>query len=278
MKKVYILAISILLGLTLNVYADNNFFKDVSEKDWFYNYVKDVSEKGLMNGYEDKFRPHDYVTRAELAKVVSEVTVKNTVIEQGDNKGFETKVLNTVANTLPISVTINADGKHGSGIMLDGETILTAEHVTGGNMTVEMVDGSERMAFPLKKSDKYDLALIGIRNENEVEGITLAKDVSVGETAIAIGSPFRLDFTVSKGIVSYLDRKLYGNSYLLMQVDTPLNSGNSGGAIVNLEGELIGIAESKIVIEDLDESINNLSFAVRLEDIREFLNENYYNQ
>jgi len=143
----------------------------------------------------------------------------------------------------------------GSGFLIDREGhIVTNNHVIAGatEIVVTLSDGSEVTAQKLGTSPADDLAMIKVP-ASEVKGIKpleLADSSKVrpGQLAVAIGSPFRQFNSITVGIVSGTGR---GPSSVLLrpipdmiQTDAPLNPGNSGGPLVNLDGEVIGVASS----------------------------------
>jgi S1-C subfamily serine protease len=141
-------------------------------------------------------------------------------------------------------------GGSGSGFVVDeAGLILTNYHVIEGGhiITVLFSNGETRTAEVLGTDSGNDLALLKVDLPAGVPAIRLgdSDQVQVGETAIAIGSPFGLSQTVTQGIISALDRDWSpGNRALytgLIQTDAPINPGNSGGPLVNTNGEVIGI-------------------------------------
>ncbi len=141
-------------------------------------------------------------------------------------------------------------GGSGSGFVVDeAGLILTNYHVIEGGrvITVLFSNGETRTAEVLGTDSGNDLALLKVDLPAGVPAIRLgdSDQVQVGETAIAIGSPFGLTQTVTQGIISALDRDWSpGNRALytgLIQTDAPINPGNSGGPLVNTNGEVIGI-------------------------------------
>jgi serine protease Do/serine protease DegQ len=142
----------------------------------------------------------------------------------------------------------------GSGVILDAEKglIVTNAHVVSLNkkITVTLNDGRRFEAQKLGVDNKNDIALLQIRAENLV-AIEWgdSNQVQIGDAAFAIGSPFGLDQTVTAGMVSALHRAGIGllSSYEnFIQIDTPTNLGNSGGALVDRNGLLIGIPTALI--------------------------------
>jgi S1-C subfamily serine protease len=160
-----------------------------------------------------------------------------------------------VENVQPSVVTILTDSGVGSGVVFAAEgLILTNEHVVRGNTDVEVAfaDG-QRVAGTVKATDAIsDLALV----EAKRTGLPAAKFQSdlprVGELAVVIGSPLGFENTATAGIISGLHREIPGSAASsqslvdLIQTDAAISPGNSGGAVVNSRGEVIGISEAYI--------------------------------
>lgn len=160
-----------------------------------------------------------------------------------------------VENVQPSVVTVLTNGGLGSGVVFAAEgLILTNEHVVRGNTDVEIAfaDG-QRVAGTVKATDAIsDLALV----EAKRTGLPAAKFQSelprVGELAIVIGSPLGFENTATAGIISGLHREIPGSAASsqslvdLIQTDAAISPGNSGGAVVNARGEVIGISEAYI--------------------------------
>jgi Do/DeqQ family serine protease len=139
----------------------------------------------------------------------------------------------------------------GSGIVVrrDGDTyyILTNNHVVEGTTEIAIVtmDGTEYPASLVGTDERKDLAMVSVKN---VEGLAVAvlgdsDAVQPGDWAIAVGSPLNFMSSVTMGIVSAVGRTggPAGNINDFIQTDASINSGNSGGALVNIRGEVIGI-------------------------------------
>ena len=123
--------------------------------------------------------------------------------------------------------------------------IVTNNHVVADadELTVTLNDNKEYSARIIGTDKTTDLALIKIDAKN-LPAITIAnsEDIKVGEWVLAVGNPFNLTNTVTAGIVSAKGRSLYQNGVeSFIQTDAAINQGNSGGALVNTRGELIGI-------------------------------------
>lgn len=137
----------------------------------------------------------------------------------------------------------------GSGVIIDAENgyVVTNNHVIdeASDITVTLKDGRQFQAKVLGRDEQSDIALLQLENPEDLTEITLGNSdqLRVGDFAIAIGNPFGLGQTVTSGIVSALGRSGLGGDRLenFIQTDAAINSGNSGGALVDLHGNLIGI-------------------------------------
>lgn len=138
----------------------------------------------------------------------------------------------------------------GSGVIIsDDGLILTNAHVVNmaSKIYVTFYDGTRKEAAVAAVSQRDDLALIEVSLSPRIKPVKIASDVLIGETAIAIGNPLGLENSVTAGVVSGVNRKLSdpmtGRVIFngLIQTDTPVNPGSSGGALLNLDGELVGI-------------------------------------
>ncbi len=134
----------------------------------------------------------------------------------------------------------------GSGVVIGSDgLILTNNHVVGSadDVQVELADGRIFEAVKIKTDPQTDLALVWI-NAKDLPAAKLGNSdaLEIGDWVIAIGHPFRLDATVSAGIISGKSRALASAERAeFLQTDAAINPGNSGGPLVNLYGEVIGI-------------------------------------
>lgn len=136
----------------------------------------------------------------------------------------------------------------GSGVIINANKgyIVTNNHVVenADEITVKLADGREFEAKKLGADDQSDIALLKIEADNLAElPIADSDAMRVGDYVVAIGSPFGLSQTVTSGIISALGRSglNIGGYEDFIQTDAAINRGNSGGALVNLRGELVGI-------------------------------------
>ncbi len=164
----------------------------------------------------------------------------------------------------------------GSGfIVTDTGYIITNFHV---------IENSSSITVSLYNGNTYDAALIGYDESNdlavlkiEAEGLSPAilgdsDNLNVGDSVVAIGNPLgELTFSLTSGSISAKDREVTMSNSLtmnLLQTDCAINSGNSGGALFNLYGEVIGITNAKYSSSGSEASIDNIGFAIPINDVR----------
>lgn len=170
--------------------------------------------------------------------------------------------VNSIFNRTPGTATAK-----GSGVIISEDGyILTNNHVvnsssSSSNVFYEVGEASKVTVKLYNDDTEYEGEIIGTDSQTDLAvikidktGLTAAElgdsdSVQVGEFAMAIGSPLGLDNSVTAGIVSAVNREVLdedGNKYIAIQTDAAINSGNSGGALVNSKGQVIGINTLKL--------------------------------
>ena len=152
---------------------------------------------------------------------------------------------------LPTVVQLETDQGLGSGVIYDKNGyILTAAHVVEGasQVTVRLAGGTKLSGRVLGTDSGTDIGVVKIDHGNlQPAALALKVPLQVGQTAVAIGSPFGLEGSVTSGVVSAINRSLPtqdGPVFEVIQTDAPINPGNSGGALADREGRVIGINDS----------------------------------
>lgn len=247
----------------------------------------------------------NYVPLSEIfnsqAKIQEKVSKEVTVTDEGIADAVEKLYDATVI------VKVSKDGKSisgwGSGFVYKRENndayVLTNHHVVDGSKSidVEMSNGVSTTGTLVGSDEFSDVAVVKIDASSvlAVAEIGDSEKLRVGDTVFAIGTPVSLDysFTVTRGILSGKNRlvemksssasndvySFFGGSreqkstdswYMkLLQIDASINSGNSGGPLANCNGQVVGITNSKLSSSYSQTSIENIGFAIPIEDALE---------
>ena len=192
---------------------------------------------------------------------------------------YASNVNSTVGITTSITTNFwgyqTTSAASGSGFIIsDDGYILTNHHVIEDSsaITVALYDGTTYDAKVIGYDASNDIAVLKVEAEG-LEPVVLgdSSNMNVGDSVVAIGNPLgELTFSLTSGAVSAMDREvtLSGNITMdLIQTDCAINSGNSGGALFNMYGEVIGITNAKYSSSSGEASIDNIGFAIPINDI-----------
>ena len=166
----------------------------------------------------------------------------------------------------------------GSGIIItSGGYVVTNEHVISGATEISVIlNSGEELAATLVGSDeKTDIAILKVETDKELTAATLgdSSEVEVGELAVAIGNPLGQEFagSVTAGVISAVNRTMTidNRTYNLLQTDAAINSGNSGGALINKYGEVVGINSVKLS----QTGVEGLGFAIAISEVKPIIND-----
>lgn len=164
----------------------------------------------------------------------------------------------------------------GSGVILSEDGyILTNNHVISSADSSSFYQVSDAKSIKVKiygDDTEYSAEIIGTDSQTDLAVLKIDKtgltpvefgdssSVQIGEFVLAIGNPYNLDYSVTAGIISALNREMTveNTTYNVIQADCAINSGNSGGALVNSKGEVIGITTLKLA----GDGIEGVSFAI----------------
>jgi len=165
----------------------------------------------------------------------------------------------------------NSPTGQGSGVIISSTGhIVTNFHVIAGSEDILVKDyrGNEYGTAIIGIDPLTDLAVLKINKETK--GITLGNidNINIGDIALAIGNPLGVGQTITLGIISATDKEIYPNAYSYqryVQTDAAINPGNSGGALVNSNGELIGINTSIISVSG---GADGIGFAIPVDIVK----------
>lgn len=176
----------------------------------------------------------------------------------------------------------------GSGIIMSSDGyILTNNHIINSSdlsMFYEVSDASKVTVYLYNDETPYEAEIIGTDEKTDLAVIKIEKDnlpaaelgdsssIKIGEFAMAIGNPLGMQSSVTSGIISAINRTVKGedgNKYTLIQTDAAINAGNSGGALINSEGKVIGINTLKLS----GTGIEGMGFAIPINDTLDIYKE-----
>ncbi len=174
--------------------------------------------------------------------------------------------------------TLGGPQNVGSGVIVSHEChVITNSHVVTGfdEITVSFLQGGgtiNRTAKIVDNNAENDLAIIKVLGQTDcIPAVLSSHHVNIGDSIFVIGSPYAYSHTVTKGIVSKVQRKLLleGKSYHnMIQTDASINQGNSGGPLININGEVVGIATA---IFTKSAGNNGVGFAVPSPVVRSYM-------
>ena len=216
----------------------------------------------------------------ETIKENKNVTITDTGLSEAVGKVYDSVVV--------VHVETKRSSGFGSGFVYkvddDNAYVLTNHHVidNASNITVEFMDDVEVKATVVGSDVYADIAVLKIEKVDGIKAVELGKseDMKLGDTVFAIGTPIDFSYkgTVTRGIVSGLNRLVsisiesnYTDDYIMkaIQIDAPINSGNSGGPLCNANGEVIGVNTMKIA----SSTTENIGFSIPIEDALDYAKE-----
>ena len=222
-----------------------------------------------------------------LEGIRPEIQLDTVLVDTGDlltpAQVYAANVDATVGITT--SVTTNFWGYQTTSAASGSGFILTADGYILTNFHV--VENSNAITVSLYDGTSYDAQLIGYDESNDIAVLKVGAQglrpvilgdsdkMFVGDSVVAIGNPLgELTFSLTAGTVSALDRQVTmstGVTMNLIQTDCAINSGNSGGALFNLYGEVVGITNAKYSSSSSGASIDNIGFAIPINDVRQIV-------
>ncbi|MFH1275723.1 MAG: trypsin-like peptidase domain-containing protein [Candidatus Woesearchaeota archaeon] len=174
-----------------------------------------------------------------------------------------------IENSIPAVVSVRTNLGSGSGFLISNDGyIVTNYHVIQGASAAAIVtsDGEQHRVYLIGNNPNADIAVLKIEGDFSYLRFGNSNNINVGEKVIAVGNPGGLDFSVTQGIVSAVNRlDADGNNFV--QIDVAINPGNSGGPLINLEGKVIGVNTKKI------ESFEGVGFAISSNQVEDIVND-----
>lgn len=194
-------------------------------------------------------------------------SIENQISQIKSNQGDFTDIASSAVKSI---VTVRTDSSMGTGFLVDSSGYIATNYHILANARQLFVMTFDQKIIPASLVG-FDIAkdIAVLKLEGKFESLELADSdkVQVGNKVIAIGNPLGLSFTVTEGIVSALDRTGPNGLPDYIQTDVSLNPGNSGGPLINLEGEVIGINNFKLG------DAENLGFALESNELKKTLND-----
>jgi S1-C subfamily serine protease len=171
-----------------------------------------------------------------------------------------------------IVIELDSDGRQykAAGIAIDKRHILTVDHIISNNSKnyyAEQEGSPSYWATVIKQDPKHDIAILEIESSAPdliAESLPFAKDIQRKERVYTIGHPKKTTYQLTSGKVNLLMEKGY-NDIESMQLDICIKNGNSGGFVINGQGEIVGM------IYSVAEHIGNIGYMIGTEDIQKFL-------
>ena len=205
-------------------------------------------------------------------------TTTPTVAAEGGSPSAVAAALGPAVVHIDILGGITAGGGVGSGVIYDTSgLVLTAHQVVASSEDVSIRTADDRTfnGRVVGRAPERDLAVVALDDATDLVAAPIAEpgSVEVGEQAIALGSPFGFQQSVTAGIISGLDRELdtpIGLLTGLIQTDAPINPGNSGGPLADMEAKVIGI---NTAIASMSGGNDGVGFAVPVEDFADLIDE-----
>lgn len=199
------------------------------------------------------------------------ITTKSSSAAISSEAQQEAVIARVEPAVVELAVTTNSGEAIGSGVIIDAQgDIVTNNHVVNSAQTITAVlnTGKTEQARLIGIDAADDLAVVRIQPFAQMAHIPIASStqLTVGESVLAIGNPLGITETVTDGIVSALHRSVAESSSVTLtnaiQTSAAVNPGNSGGALIDLQGNFIGIPTVTAVNTESNTTANGISFAI----------------
>ena len=222
---------------------------------------------GLFSGWEFSHNSSSASTTTKAVATSTASTSNGTSIQSQQ----EAAIATIEPSVVELKVTTAQGGQIGSGVIIDSNgDIVTNNHVVSGEQNIEVLlsNGNTEQGQLIGTNAADDLAVVRIAPFAHMTVAQLgdSSKLVVGQEVMAVGNPLGITETATQGIVSALNRSVTESAGTTLsqaiQTDAALNPGNSGGALVNLQGQLIGIPTLGAVNTETNTTANGVSFAI----------------
>lgn len=215
-------------------------------------------------------------TDTELLNKIDVLSGNLTSIQSDFSRQISTIKASTSADfsgiieiALQSTTSIQTNVAQGSGFFIAPEYIVTNAHVLSGARYAKIItyDGKSRFSKLIGYDNNMDIALLKIDETYPILMLANSDEIRVGEKVIALGNPLGFSFTATEGIVSAVNRVGDNNIPAYIQTDVSLNPGNSGGPLIDKQGEVIGINNFKL------SNAEGIGFALESNYIKDAVNQ-----
>lgn len=247
-----------------------------------------IQETTNYNSLRDQLAELQINTQTQMNSVSGDILQLKTNLEQ--NQQQVTQQINLlkassggdfsgiINSTILSVVTVMTNSAQGTGFVIDQQNgkdyIVTNAHVladSSGNLAsgIRVITDNQNTinAQFIGYNGTLDIALLEIPGSRPALTLGDSREVKIGDKVIAIGNPLGLQFSASEGIVSAVNREGMNNMPYYIQTDAALNPGNSGGPLIDTQGEVVGINNFKI------SNGENLGFALESNYIKQAVND-----
>ena len=251
----------------LNSKIDSELFNTKKElKEYSQDYTKEFSTN-LVEKYDSVYQQSFSEISGILSEQQKSFEDEIELLKSSTQSDFSGIVEDAVKSV----VAVSTDKSIGSGFIMDKNGyIITNYHIISGSedkLAVRTYDKKTLPAVLIGKDEVRDVALLKIEGSYDYLELADSDDLKVGQKVIAIGNPLGLSFSVTEGIISALERPGPNGYKEYIQTDVSLNPGNSGGPLIDTQGQVIGINNFKIG------GAENLGFALQSDTMRESINK-----
>ncbi|WP_139491368.1 trypsin-like peptidase domain-containing protein [Brevibacillus dissolubilis] len=205
-------------------------FKDIESNRWSKDDIEFAVRMGFLQGFpDDTFRPTEFVTREQFAAILRRALL------------FPWSKVVAIAEESVVYLA-GKNGDHGTGTIVQGNYIITAAHVIGDRlmMGAKLRNGQIYNAVLVKKHDKADLAILRLETPEVFPCLRLSEnsDIKSTEEILTIGHPHNETWKACSGKIS---REQVPNQPWEFEMKLEVRSGNSGGPVINQQGDIIGV-------------------------------------